>query len=313
MIITKYLPALKGVRTKFYEHIDRFIAGTFPKYWSGILYKRTFGKSINWQSPEDLNQWLHRLTFEKDSRLYPILADKYRVRDYLKSLGVQNYLIPILSVWDNEQDINLNEIDRPCVIKANNGSGDHMFIKNPTLINEVQLKEKIKLWRKKEFGKMTAEPFYRKVPFKVVVEEMLDLKKQDFESSSMIDYKIWCFYGEPYIICIYYDRNDSDSLSKTKLEIRDVNWNDRNDLVNAGGEFVCGDGRVIKPKKFSTLLKLASILSKNLVQARVDFYITNNKIYFGEITLKSHCGLMTSLTQEGLKELGSKISERYEK
>ena len=38
-------------------------------------------------------------------------------------------------------------------------------------------------------------------------------------------------------------------------------------------------------------MELASILSRDFVYVRVDFYIINNKIYFGEMTFTSTSGL----------------------
>ena len=49
-----------------------------------------------------------------------------------------------------------------------------------------------------------------------------------------------------------------------------------------------------KPKQFDKLKELASILSQGIPQVRVDFYVVNNRIYFGEMTFY-HCGGMVTV------------------
>lgn len=46
-----------------------------------------------------------------------------------------------------------------------------------------------------------------------------------------------------------------------------------------------------KPKSLQEILKLAALLSKDLPFARTDFYIIDDKVYFGEITFYPASGL----------------------
>ena len=49
-----------------------------------------------------------------------------------------------------------------------------------------------------------------------------------------------------------------------------------------------------KPKKFDEMRRLAGILSQGIPEVRVDFYVVNDSIYFGEMTLY-HCGGMITV------------------
>ena len=49
------------------------------------------------------------------------------------------------------------------------------------------------------------------------------------------------------------------------------------------------------------------MLSKGQPEASVDFYIADDKLYFGEITLTSMCGRMDYFAKEYLVELGNQV------
>lgn len=47
-----------------------------------------------------------------------------------------------------------------------------------------------------------------------------------------------------------------------------------------------------KPNEFNEMRELAEKIGKKMKQVRVDFYLANNNIYFGEITLFHHSGFV---------------------
>ena len=55
------------------------------------------------------------------------------------------------------------------------------------------------------------------------------------------------------------------------------------------------------------MLKAASVLSEDIPQLRCDFYIVNNKVYFGEMTFSSSGGYMDFYTRPFLDELGAYV------
>jgi hypothetical protein len=63
----------------------------------------------------------------------------------------------------------------------------------------------------------------------------------------------------------------------------------------------------VKPNCLKKLIKLASILSKVFSYVRVDFYIINEKIYFGEMTFYSESGIANIIPPCFEKRLSSLI------
>lgn len=306
MIIT-IKNCLRSVVYALRRKVDFFLSVMFPRKYAGILYKRAFGHAIDWRHPRDLNEWINKIAFMTDTSQWPMLADKFAVRKYVVNKGLERMLIRQYGAWVSPEDIPLFLLPIPFVLKANNGSGDHLFIRSKEDIDKKEILRRCEVWSRKRFGRASGERFYLKIPFKIIAEEILDIKRQDFESTSIIDYKIWCFRGRPYIIFVIYDRVSESSCGKTKVEIKDTQWRNRNDMFMETREFCLGDGRAVKPDCLDDLLYAAKTLSDGLPQARVDFYIIDSKPYFGEITLQSYCGRMNYFSNEALVEMGNLI------
>lgn len=277
-----------------------------PKLWALLLYKHTYGYFPNLSKPRDLNEWIIRLMLKEDTSEWTRLADKYAVRKYVSDCGYSEMLIPLLGVWDNADDIDFNSLTPPYVLKNNNGSGTNIFVRDSEATNFEGIRAVLASLLKKRFGYDAGEIHYFKIPRKIIAEKMLDAKKQDFESSSLIDYKIWCINGKPEVIVIYYDR--AAEHNTTKVEIRGVDWSNKNHLFNPTAAFAIGDGRVKAPVCLPYILNAASALSKGFPQVRVDFYVVDNKPYFGELTFSSAAGHVATFSHEALVELGAKIS-----
>jgi len=67
-------------------------------------------------------------------------------------------------------------------------------------------------------------------------------------------------------------------------------------------------GEIEKPELLPKLIRAAEKLAKGIPQVRVDFYICNNRIYFGELTMFHNSGLCKFEPEEWNKTLGSWIS-----
>ena len=135
---------------------------------------------------------------------------------------------------------------------------------------------------------------YRDIKPKIIIEQYLDDKSGDIR-----DYKITCFNGNPYFIWI-----DSDRYSNHKRNLYDLNWNLLPFKVNTKYSPFPSPP---KPKCLEKLLELASKLSKNFIYVRVDFYIINDKIYFGEMTFTSSSGTEEISPKSFDKKLSSLI------
>lgn len=275
-------------------------------------YYRTFKKRINWKSPEDLNQWINWLSFNSDTSLWPMFADKLEVRKFVKNNGFEENLVPLLAKWENPEAISFENLPDQFVLKANNGSGDVCIITDKRNCNIKEIRKYFKSILQKPFGKESAEPHYLKIKPYVIAEALLEKDKQAIKSSSLVDYKFWCFNGKPVCCWIAFDRN-KDNLTMD-LYSADDKWNKIEDgKLVYNQHHLKSNIKLPKPEKLNEMLEIVSTLSKGIPQVRIDLYEVDGKVYFGEMTLTSLSGRMNYFTNDYLKMLGAECGYAVEK
>jgi len=276
-----------------------------PVTLSGILYKKQFGRKLDWDHPSTLNEWIAWLAFKTDTSEWTMLADKYRVRSFVKQRGLGHMLVQLYGMWERADDIDFDRLPDSFVLKCNNGYGDIRIIHDKTTVDPKEIKAAMAAGLKRKFGKITAEPHYLAIRPCIIAEELLPVDRQADESCSLIDYKIWCVGGKPQFILVCYDRESSE---RVVLESYDTDWTFNNSYLRSNSQFDLGTRRLNRPESLDDMLRAARILSAGLPQARIDFYNVGDKAYFGEITLTSAGGRMTYLSDAVQKELGAKIA-----
>ena len=262
---------------------------------------KSLGRELDFKHPRDINEKINWLKFNSDTSLWSKLADKYLVRDFIKERGLENILVPLYHKWDSADDINFKDLPQKFILKTNHGSGEIYKVVDKEKEDIDLIKVLYKKYLKEKFGKVQGEPHYLKIKPCVIAEELLNVE-HNF-STSIIDYKIWCFDGKPYYIWCCYSRT-KDSVY---VELRDLEWNWHPEKSVFTDHYRDGGGRIPKPKCLNKMLEVASILSKGFPQVRVDLYVINDKIYFGEMTFSSNGGYMDFYTNEFLMELGDKV------
>ncbi len=278
----------------------RYLSTHNPRKLADHLYRDTMGKKegINWEHPVDLNEKINWLKFNTDTTKWSELADKYAVRKYIEEKGFGRYLVPLLGVWNNADQIDFSKLPKSFVLKTNNGAGTVMVVEDKTKINELEVREQLNKWLKKQFGLKQAEPHYLRIKPLIIAEAVL--KEKNPFSSSLIDYKIWCFDGKAFGTWACYNRH----RFVADTEWHDLEWNYRPEWSVFTEHYKDGHGRVPKPKNYESMISFAEELSKGFPQARVDLYNIGGQIYFGELTFTSAGGHNNFYSDEVLLEMG---------
>lgn len=272
------------------------------RLFAARLYRQKFHKPINWKNPKSINEKINWLKFYSDTTQWTELSDKYRVREYIKSCGYGDMLVPLYGKWDSADDIKWDELPEQFVLKANNGSGDILLCNDKSKLDIPTLTQKYNQILKKKFGNKLAEPHYNKIKPCLIAEQLLDASRQSTKSSSLIDYKIWCFNGQTSYILVCANR----SSSGTEKGIFDSSWQYHPEFMKK--EFQSTNiPNMPRPASLSQMLQAASALSQGFPQVRIDFYEVDGKPYFGEMTFTSAAGFMTSYTDDFLNQLGNLV------
>jgi len=268
----------------------------YPELLCDWYYEKT-GKKINLEHPHTYTEKIQWLKLYDTTPLKTQLSDKYLVRQWVSDKIGEKYLIPLLGVWDNFDEIDFNTLPNQFVLKANHGSHWNIIVKNKSKLNHSQVKEKIDSWLNTNFAYCTClELHYRDIKPKIIAEQYLE-----DESGGLTDYKFYCFEGNPFNVGHYVGRYKKGGYKAVNY---DMEWNATHWTTEADHK---PGVKIEKPEEFDEMKRLANILCAGFHHVRVDFYLVNRKIYFGEMTFTSGSGLDVIEPEEWNLKLGEMI------
>jgi hypothetical protein len=258
-----------------------------------IKYKEFLAKDVDLENPKLFTEKIQWLKLNDRRNLYTQCADKFSVRAYIEEKLGKEYLIPLVSVTENYKDITQDNLpDYPVIVKTTHDSGGTFIVHDKKTFDFKKLQKELSQRLKQNFYYLNREWEYKNIKPRIIVEELL---KDDSGNKQLNDYKIHCFHGKPMFIQTIFDRG-----KETKEDWYDVDWN----LLDVY-YFSPLKKHVEKPKVLEELLSVAEKLSQDFPYVRVDLYIANNQIYFGELTFRPYGGFMKFVPESFDLELGN--------
>ena len=127
--------------SKFKKSIRLFIGKHSPKLLVSILYRIAYGKRIDWDNPRTLNEKIHWLKFNTDTAHWTLLADKLRVRDYVKQKGCEELLVELYGAWSASNEIDWDSLPQKFVMKSNCSCGDVRICTDKSKIDKQEWEE----------------------------------------------------------------------------------------------------------------------------------------------------------------------------
>lgn len=293
----------------FIKHIVSLIGKHNPELIVRIRYLIRFHKRLNLDNPVNLNEKIQYLSLRTDTSEWTRLSDKYAVRDYVKECGLERILNRLYGVWDNADEMDFDNLPDEFVIKTTHGSGDSIIVKDKTGLDIAALKRKINSTLSEVYGQAEGNLHYSGITPRVIVEELLknDAVSEQY-STSLIDYKIWCFNGKAYYIWACTDR----TAKGTKVLTYDRDWNAHPEYSVFTKHYM-QDNVIPRPENLEQMLSVAEKLSASFPVVRVDLYNIAGRVVFGEMTFTSLGGLMNFYTDQFLLMTGSMIQLPVEK
>jgi len=237
-----------------------------------IVYRKYIKKELNLENPQTFNEKLQWLKLYDRKSEYTMMADKYEVRKYIADKIGEEYLIPLIGVWDKFADIDFDQLPSQFVLKCNRDSGSVVVCKDKNTYDFESAKFKlVKAFNYNYFYNFREWPYKNIIP-KIIAEEYLyDL------SGEINDYKLYCYNGKVKCTNVNSGRN---SKSGVKYTFFDNDWNRL--------PFKCiyenDERNISKPQYFEMMTNLAEKLAANVPFLRVDFFEINKKLYIVELT-----------------------------
>ena len=238
------------------------------------MFQILMNQELSLEHPKTFNEKLQWLKLYNRKTSYTTMVDKYKVREYIRERLGEKYLIPLLGVWNNPEEIDFDILPNQFVLKCNHNSGLGMSIcKDKVLFDFAKAKKDLRRGIRENYYQKNREWPYKDVPRKIIAEQYM---KSD--AGGLTDYKIHCFNGEPKLILVCKDRFLETGLTE---DFFSINWEH---LDIRRPKHPNASAPIKKPEELDEMLRLAAILSKDIPFLRVDFYIVDYKIYFSELT-----------------------------
>ncbi|MDW7662646.1 MAG: ATP-grasp fold amidoligase family protein, partial [Bacillota bacterium] len=207
-------------------------------------------------------------------------ADKYAVRSYVQEIIGEEYLIPLIAVYNNTDEINWELLPDQFVLKCTHGSGTNIICTDKNELNVDEAKKKLDQWMKKSWYWYGREWPYKHIKPRIICEPFISE-----DNNVPDDYKVMCFNGKAKLVQVHSDR-----FIDHKVDFYDTQWK-RIQISGRGG--VNSSNKIhTKPENFEKMLQLSERITGNRAHIRIDWFIVNNNIYFGEITFFETSGFI---------------------
>ena len=239
-----------------------------------IKYRIKTGKKLNLKNPVLFDEKIQWLKLYNRQPNYPNLVDKYEVRKYIAETIGEEYLIPSYGVWDSFDEIPFDKLPNEFVLKCTHDCASVYICKDKKAIDMQKLRKKFNKHLSLNYFWNRREWVYKSIKPRITAEKLM----VDESGTELKDYKIYCFNGESKIIEVIFNRftnEPKENFYSPKWEYQPLTTGDYATDQNI---------EIKKPECLDKMLDLAKKLSEKMIHVRVDFYVINEKIYFGELT-----------------------------
>ena len=262
-----------------------------------LKYKNIIGEKLNLNNPQTFNEKLQWLKLNDRKDIYTTMVDKYEVKKYVSDVIGEKYIIPTLGIYNSFDEIDFEKLPNKFVVKCTHDSGSTIICKDKKKFDIKKAKKKINKALKYNYYYAGREWPYKNVKPRIIIEEYIE----DEELKDLRDYKFFCFNGKVNLFKVDFNRF---------LEHR-ANYYDKNLKLLEFGEEVCPpdfEKKIEIPKDIMKMILLAEKLANGTKFVRIDFYYTNKKIYFGEMTFYPASGFGKFIPDSWDERLGEMIN-----
>lgn len=280
-----------------YEIVPESKYEIFLRTW----YQSVTGKKLDLKNPKTFNEKIQWLKLYDHTELRTRLMDKYSVKEWVKNKIGAEYVIPLIAVYDDVEEIAFDKLPEPYVLKCTNSSGGRsiVIVKDKSKLNIEEAKFELNKMMKYNLAYQIPNFHYRDIPTMIIAEEYME-----DASGELIDYKFFCFDGEPKYIQV-----DRDRFINHVRRLYDIDWQPQEFL----SKYPLDPKILDRPEYLPEMIEIAKKLSEGFIHVRVDLYCVDGKVYFGEMTFNHGAGVETWYPDTADYDLGKLIRLPIEK
>jgi TupA-like ATPgrasp len=226
-----------------------------------LFYPRRFTEKMQWRKLFDLDP------------IYTVFCDKVATRDYVAQRVGPNAVMPILWLGNDPLALPLETLPPPYIIKCSHGSGFNVTVRSNDVMDYAAIRARFERWLAIDYGDLAKEPGYCAVPRRLLIEPFLTNN-----GGFPVQYKFFMFNG---IACLVMHRaNYGDQTHERNQAYYDMQWQ----LLPIRTLDMPRASPVPCPREFDTMRMMGERLADNCDHLRVDFLVSDGRVYVGELT-----------------------------
>ncbi len=266
-------------------------------------YIRMFGRPIDFREPTRFMEKLqvYKLVFR--SPIMHILADKAAAKKLVGGIIGEEYMVPLIGIYDRFEDIPREQLPNQFVIKANHGSGFTIICRDKASFDWESAAGEANAWLGYNFFGRFWEWCYFGIKPRLVVEELL----LDQNAKIPPDCKIHVSNGKVCEVQYIYDRFDGVQSTVHMTP----QWERLGYSINVRPYTAPRE----RPLQTDLMMELAEKLGRGFPFLRVDFMLCEERVYFAETTFYPSGGFGVISPPEWDERLGERVvlEGRYDK
>lgn len=238
-----------------------------------LLYWACMGERLDLGNPRTFNEKLQWLKLYDRRDEYTTMVDKVEAKKWVAERIGEQYVIPTLGVWERPEDIDFDALPDKFVMKTNHDSGQVCICTDKSKLDREKVRREMAASLRRDYYLTGREWPYKNVRRRILAEQYLECGS----SSDLVDYKFFCFGGEPRFIQVIQNRRTRETIDFFDLEWRHQEFVGLS--VSSRAEQMPE-----APETLAEMIAVARAVAVRNPFSRIDLYEVNGKVYFGEIT-----------------------------
>lgn len=273
------------------------------KLYISLRYRVRMGNWINWDNPVTFCEKINWLKIYNRKAEYTRMVDKLEVKKYVANIIGEDFIIPTIGIWHSPEEIDWDKLPEQFVLKTTHGGGNGgvVICTDKLTFDRESAIIKLRNSMSNDIYRSYREWPYKNVKKRIIAETYMTSNVPD-SPIDLPDYKFFCFNGEPKYCQVIRDRN-----SKETIDFYDMEWKHQN-FVGLNPVASNGLNPVTRPKKFEVMKDISRKLAKDIPFIRVDLYVIDDSIYFGELTFFPASGIGEFSPSEWSTKLGNLLT-----